>query len=349
MLGVDLFAGAGGLSAGARAAGVRIAVAVESDPRAADAYRLNHPEADLRVMDVRRLPDPAPIATSQPTVLLGGPPCQAFSSSNQRSRSLGNPANRLYVEMLRVARAMRPTHVVIENVRGFVEAQGGLFLSDALKRLRELGYHVAHGMLDAADFGVPQHRRRLFIVGSRGRPPRLPRPVGGPRTTVADALLDLPVLENGAALPLARYRRAPHSAYARRLRGDGAACTGHLVTRNAPHIVERYRHVPPGGNWRAIPARLMAGYADRTRCHEGLYRRLRWDAPSVVLNNFRKNMLIHPWAQRGLSVREAARLQSFPDAHAFAGSIGFQQQQVADAVPPLMARAVLESVLQGAG
>jgi DNA (cytosine-5)-methyltransferase 1 len=107
--------------------------------------------------------------------------------------------------------------------------------------------------------------------------------------------------------------------------------------------------VPPGGNWKNIPKRLMANYQDRRRCHTGIYRRLKWDQPSVVIGNFRKNMLIHPVQDRSLSVREAARLQSFPDWFEFTGSIGFQQQQVGNAVPPMLAEVVFRRIRQLAG
>jgi DNA (cytosine-5)-methyltransferase 1 len=127
-------------------------------------------------------------------------------------------------------------------------------------------------------------------------------------------------------------------------RHDSYAVQGNLVTRSATLIVERYRHIGRGHNWEAIPKRLLKNYKDVTRCHTGIYHRLDWNLPSKVLGNFRKNMLIHPSQHRGLSVREAARLQSFPDWYEFVGSIGFQQQQVADAVPPLLATFVIEHV-----
>ena len=146
-----------------------------------------------------------------------------------------------------------------------------------------------------------------------------------------------------------KYRTAPKSDYAKSLRGNLTECSNHLVTRNNANILKRYQHIPEGGNWENIPVRLMKNYANRTRCHEWIYRRLSIDEPSVVIGNYRKNMLIHPTQNRGLSVREAARLQSFPDTFAFQGSIGLQQQQVGNAVPPLLAKAVFNAILHATG
>jgi DNA (cytosine-5)-methyltransferase 1 len=119
---------------------------------------------------------------------------------------------------------------------------------------------------------------------------------------------------------------------------------GNFVTNSATKIIERYKHIRVGQNWEAIPDRLMDNYEDSSRCHTGIYHRLEWDRPAKVIGNFRKNMLIHPREHRGLSIREAARLQSFPDNYEFVGSVGFQQQQVADAVPPLLAQAVASCI-----
>jgi DNA (cytosine-5)-methyltransferase 1 len=163
--------------------------------------------------------------------------------------------------------------------------------------------------------------------------------------TVHEAISDLPDLPNGASINRMSYKCDAKSNYARLMRGSLQQSSNHLVTKNAPHIIERYKHIPQGGNWADIPPQLMSNYADCSRCHTGIYRRLREDAPSIVIGNYRKNMLIHPTQNRGLSVREAARLQSFPDWYEFKGSIGFQQQQVGNAVPPLLAEAVFRTII----
>jgi DNA (cytosine-5)-methyltransferase 1 len=347
VIGIDLFSGAGGMSLGAEWAGVNVKLALELDPSAFRTYARNHPKcltlrADAQsVFDIRWSTDPAE------TVLFGGPPCQGFSTSNQRTRTKDNDKNWLYQAFISLVRSVRPAWVVFENVRGILETEGGMFATEVEQDLGKLGYRTSSGLLNAAGFGVPQIRSRFFIIARHGKAaPPLPKPKSVRRVVnVSDALHDLPDLEIGASTSVLPYVRPAESAYAKKLRGELEICSGHLVSTNAPYVIDRYSSIPQGGNWEDIPEHLMSNYADRTRCHTGIYRRLSLDAPSVVIGNFRKNMLIHPTANRGLSVREAARLQSFPDNFVFEGSIGFQQQQVGNAVPPLLAQAVFETVV----
>jgi DNA (cytosine-5)-methyltransferase 1 len=346
---IDLFSGAGGMSLGAEACGVRVRYAVENDRDAAATFELNHPSTKLLKRDVRRLraSDFSGLSVSEPTIVFGGPPCQGFSTSNQKNRDLDNENNWLFREYLRLVKQVQPDWVVFENVKGLIETEGGYFLDAVLAGFRKAGYTTSHFVLNSADFGVPQRRHRLFIVGSlHGSELAKPHPTCGKHVTVAEAIGDLPDLDNGAAADEAPYRHRALTKYARMLRGELKSCRNNLVTNNASHIVQRYSHIPQGGNWEDIPKQLMRNYADAKRCHTGIYRRLREDEPSVVIGNFRKNMLVHPWKDRGLSVREAARLQSFPDDFTFTGSIGFQQQQVGNAVPPLLARVIFQSILK---
>ena len=220
-----------------------------------------------------------------------------------------------------------------------------LFLNAIIDRFNQLGYTLSYGILNALDFGVPQKRSRFFLIGSRSnRKVELPRGTVSTPTTVKDAIADLPKLVNGANKSWLSYGDVPPSTYARKLRKKLDGCSSHFVTKNSDEVIRRYRFVPPGGNWENIPSKMMKNYKDRHRCHTGIYHRLHYDRPSIVIGNYRKNMLIHPSENRGLSVREAARIQSFPDSYEFAGSIGFQQQQVGNAVPPQLAEAVFRQL-----
>lgn len=349
MIGIDLFSGAGGMSLGAAQAGIDVVLAVESDPHAAKTYQANYPATTMLNSDIRQISSrkiKSLVPTNNRTVVFGGPPCQGFSYSNQRTRSPENPENWLFLEFLRVVQLLRPDWVVFEDVRGIVDTEKGIFIKEVVERLEKLRYALSYGLLNAMDFGVPQDRARFFVVGSRhGVKFKMPRPTTRKPITVQEAIADLPELGNGASFDWLPYRCAPTSRYARMLRGWMKESPSHLVSRNADWVVRRYPYIPQGGNWEDIPAKAMLNYKDRTRCHTGIYHRLRNDAPSVVIGNYRKNMLIHPEQDRGLSVREAARIQSFPDSYEFHGSIGFQQQQVGNAVPPLLATAVFQAIL----
>jgi DNA (cytosine-5)-methyltransferase 1 len=285
---------------------------------------------------------------SKDLIVFGGPPCQGFSTSNQRTRGEDNEKNWLYKAFISFVAQVKPAWVVFENVRGILETEGGLFAEKVESDLKALGYGTKSGILNAAQFGVPQKRNRFFIIARLdATAPELPSPIEGlPSVSVKDAIDDLPLLRVGAATDVLKYKHAPTTDYAKWSRGELDRCSGHLVSQNADYVVERYPLIPQGGNWEDIPEAMMSNYKDRTRCHTGIYRRLRASEPSVVIGNYRKNMLIHPTQDRGLSVREAARLQSFPDYFEFKGSIGLQQQQVGNAVPPLLAKAVFETVVQ---
>ncbi|PKM45199.1 MAG: DNA (cytosine-5-)-methyltransferase [Gammaproteobacteria bacterium HGW-Gammaproteobacteria-1] len=347
MIGIDIFAGAGGLSVGAGLAGIDVRIAVESDPHAAATFAHNHTETKVICKDIRKVKELSfGNRNHEPVIVFGGPPCQGFSTSNQKTRNSENPNNWLFREFIRIVRLVRPEWVVFENVRGILETEGGFFVSKLAEEFQRLGYTSSYFVLNAADYGVPQKRNRFFFVANlNGISVQPPEPTIKSHVTVKQALSDLPELANGALVNTLPYKHNNPSRYARQLRGEQIVSSNHYVTKNAPHIVDRFRYVPQGGNWADIPDQLMRNYKDRSRCHTGIYHRLADNSPSVVIGNYRKNMLIHPICDRGLSVREAARLQSFPDWFEFQGSIGFQQQQVGNAVPPFLAKAVFEQII----
>jgi DNA (cytosine-5)-methyltransferase 1 len=346
MVGVDLFSGAGGMSLGAKMAGIAVRYAVEVDPHAAATYRTNHPEVTLLQKDIARIKlSDFSFPKGQDVIVFGGPPCQGFSTANQRTRSSSNPENWLFKHFLRVVKLIEPEWVVFENVKGISETEEGFFLKSTITQLTNLGYTVTSSVLNLMHHGGPQKRARVFVVGTKTKAAfEFPKELAK-KVTVREAIVDLPELKSGASTNTLRYKKPPASKYARSLRGRMKECSGHLVSRNASYVLKRYPFIKPGQNWQAIPARLMKNYTDHYRCHTGIYHRLELDEPSIVIGNYRKNMLIHPKQHRGLSVREAARLQSFPDWYNFEGSIGFMQQQVGNAVPPLLANAVFKQLL----
>jgi len=345
-VGIDLFAGAGGLSLGAAMAGIDIQLSIEADIYAAETYRHNHPETKMLNSDIRNINSISINDKNCRKILFGGPPCQGFSTSNQKTRTQANKGNWLFQEFFRIAKLWEPDIIVFENVAGLRETEKGFFLNEIILTLQNMGYIAEPWCLCASDFGVPQKRARLFIIGSKSGKIGEPRKttINNP-VTVNEAIGDLPILKNGASENILKYKREAKNPYAKLMRGKLNQVTNNLVTKNSELIIKRYGHIPQGGNWENIPKELMENYQDRSRCHTGIYHKLRMNKPSVVIGNYRKNMLIHPTQNRGLSVREAARLQSFPDTYEFKGTIGYQQQQVGNAVPPLLAKAVFDKIL----
>lgn len=348
MLGLDLFSGAGGMSLGAKSANIKIVAAVEKDVHAAETYLHNFKNEKLLCRDICSVSakDLKIKSRNEPFIIFGGLPCQGFSTSNQKTRNSKNPVNWLFVEYLRFIRELRPDWILFENVKGILQTEKGVFVDSIIQELQNLGYFVEWKILNSLDYGIPQDRSRLFVVGwlDSKYKFKFPQPTIDKPITVRDAIADLPVLVNGACHTKLPYKTKPKSEYAGKLRGNLTHSTNHVVTRNAEYVLNRYRHIPEGGNWHNIPDALMTNYKDKTRCHTGIYHRLKYSEPSIVIGNYRKNMLIHPTQDRGLSVREAARLQSFPDWFEFKGMIGFQQQQVGNAVPPMLAEVVFKAI-----
>lgn len=347
-IGIDLFAGAGGMSVGAIAAGIDVRVAVEIDYSACVTYRANHPNTLVLNQDIRKVKINGSCRASKNNIkiIFGGPPCQGFSTSNQKTRNRDNLNNWLFKEYLRLIKEQTPDWVIVENVKGLLETEGGFFFETINRKLNKAGYTTTYAVLNAADFGVPQVRNRVFIVGSlHGIKFSFPKPATTAQITVADAISDLPTLQPGCNLHQANYKHEVNSPYQSLMRRDSQHSINNLVTANNESVLKRYKFIPQGGNWEHIPSHLMKNYKDYSRCHTGIYHRLKENSPSVVIGNYRKNMLIHPTEDRGLSVREAARIQSFPDTFHFYGSIGFQQQQVGNSVPPLLAEAIFRQIV----
>lgn len=315
-------------------------------------------------------------------VLIGGPPCQGFSNANRNSWHSDNPNNRLVEVFLSFVRALRPRVFLMENVQGIVwtpkkgapdavsVAEGFVQEADAA------GYLVFPKALDAVWYGVPQHRHRFFILGisadlgytadSFGEWGPFPRPTHGPGTgrewaTVGQAIGDLPKLVNGAGQDRASYRCPADFAQtdfwrAMREGADPDVVWDHVTSKHAGYVLERFRQIPQGENWESI-REMFTNYADVSRTHSNIYRKLKEDEPSITIGHYRKAMLVHPRQVRGLSLREAARLQSFPDWFRFMGRTGIEneentgglthkQQQLANAVCPLVTKAIAERIAE---
>jgi len=348
---VDIFSGAGGLSIGASMAGIKPVMAVEYDIHAANTYKRNHPTIAHNVIqaDIKTI-EPLKYTTKHPFILFGGPPCQGFSIANTKTRNIDNPNNWMFKEYIRFIEELEPEWFLFENVVGFKSFGKGKFAKEVEKELQNLGYETNSSILNAADFGVPQKRNRFFIVGhqqSRGGIKFDFKKLKKQATvSVEEAIHDLPYLKNGEKLKNSSYKSLPKSNFARLMRKNKKKVSQNFVTKNKPHIIDRYKVIKQGENWKAAKKKgFLNSYSSTKHTHSGIYKRLEADKPSVTIANYRKSMLIHPYEDRGLSLREAARLQSFPDDFIFEGSLSYQQQQVGNAVPPLLAKAIFEQII----
>jgi DNA (cytosine-5)-methyltransferase 1 len=352
---IDLFCGAGGLSEGFRQAGFHVLAGQDLDPVFGQTFSATHAEAsflagpiqDVAASDLMRA---AGVKPGQLDVIVGGPPCQGYSVYNHQ-RGTDDPRAGLFHEYLRIVKEIQPRWLVMENVTGITSIAGGAIVREIQSRMRELGYRVEMRLLKAEEFGVPQERRRIFFIATREDVTTIPFPQRThghglqPFVTVWDAISDLPSLENGEDRGLLHYQVPPQNAFQALLRGDRSVIHNHSASRLSKINEERMRHIPPGGSWRDIPFDLLpTGMKKAKRSdHTKRYGRPRNDELSCTILtkcDVHWGAYIHPEQDRAFTVREAARLQSFPDSFDFKGSRTEQFVQVGNAVPPLLGKAV---------
>ena len=356
---IDLFCGAGGLSEGFQQAGFHILAGNDFDEHAGESFRSAHDGAEflpgpIEEVSANKLLTATGLDKGELDCLIGGPPCQAFSIYNHQ-RGLHDKRSTLFEEYLRIVEELAPKWVIMENVTGITSAGKGKAVREIFAGLCELGYSVDMRILRAEEYGVPQERRRVFFIGNRLRLPILwPKPTHGhgllPLVTVGDAISDLPTLKNGEDPGPARYRTPANSGYQAMMRGDSAWVHNHGAPCLAPINLRRMKHIGPGGSWRDIPFELLpAGMQRARRCdHTKRYGRLRMDGlSSTILTkcDIHWGAYIHPEQDRVLTVREAARLQSFPDRFRFLGPRTEQFVQVGNAVPPVLGKCVARAVI----
>jgi DNA (cytosine-5)-methyltransferase 1 len=374
---VDLFCGGGGLSQGFRAIGYDIPFALDFDEDSCATYKANHPDTHVECAPITAL-TPAKIARlagGRINVVLGGPSCQSFSTAGRRNNWVadGDERNHLWEHMLDVVDRLKPQAFLMENVPGMVYFREGEFGDEILKRFTKLGYAVRKEILLAADWGVPQRRRRLFIVGLLGNEPfQFPQPthLGGWRRdtlqlwerrrkqrgllqhlTVWDAIGDLPSLQDSQG-PTTSYAipAAQASSLARNLRRGSRRLRDHEVPSIATETIDLISHVPIGGTWRDIPPHLLPDRHRGMRRTDGtnLLGRLDPNLPSYTIttqfDNVTTGCFTHPYEDRPLSVREGARLQTFPDSYKFVGSLSSRYRQIGNAVPPLLASVLAHEI-----
>lgn len=347
---IELFSGCGGLSTGLMAAGFDVLSAVEINQTAADTYRLNHPNVNLIVDDVRNVTAASlllqhHLRIGELDLLAGCSPCQGFSRLRKGESGKTDPRNQLVLEFLRLVRGLRPKTIFMENVPGLINTEYGEKLFKViLAELTRLGYAVDYKIIDTADYGVPQFRKRFVLLGSRYRryPITLPETTHASPdvcvkqnklawNTVRIAFNGVPVLENGTTDPNIAL---------------------HTCSRIGELNMRRIQSVPHDGGSRSSfpPELVLQCHKDYPDGFRDVYGRMRWDEPSPTLTggctNITRGRYVHPDQDRGISLYEAAKLQTFPDDYVFTGNFGEKSLQIGNAVPVRLAQVMGTRLIQ---
>ena len=345
---IDLFAGCGGLSLGFIKSGYNVSKAVEFDASIANTYKLNHPGVDVIVDDIRNIDQAGVFSQGDADVIIGGPPCQGFSMAGARIRTgfIDDPRNYLFKHYFNVVKTVKPKAFIMENVKGIMTMQDGRIFNEILRLFSDAElldgtpYKIHYKLVKAIDFGIPQKRERMIIIGTQNSEfcfdtiweqtrneiicdyphyfdlVTVQDAIGNLSSTTADGIVANP---------------QPNTDYQRYLATGTKDLTNHTRTNHSSVAVDRMRRVANGENFTSLDETINS-------VHSGAYGRLCWDeqAPTITtrFDTPAGGRFIHPIEDRTLSPREAARIQSFPDNFVFCGNKTSICKQIGNAVPP---------------
>lgn len=349
---LDLFCGAGGMSYGMEKNKHFITeVALDYNAHALETYKHNMPYAqticgDISSEEIREKVVKMCIDKGV-NMIIGGPPCQGFSLKGKKL-GLNDPRNYLFNEYLRFVELLKPEVFVIENVKALLSTSAGWFKDQILAKVRAMGYLVEYGVLTASDFGVPQSRQRAIFICSKRKSVSLPQPTCERTVTVRDAIFDLAYLNSGEGSFEQDYITQPSSEYQIMMRNGSQKLYNHKASNHAEIAIKKLQMIPPECGKEHLPEEYLGNQQ-----FSGTWGRLKWDAVSPTIDtrfdassNGTNN---HPFLHRAITPREAARLQSFDDKFVFIGAKVNIRQQIGNAVPPLMAKAIADKIFMELG
>lgn len=336
---IDLFCGAGGLSYGFECAGFNILLGIDSDAKALEVFEANHKNAksicgDITQIDYEDIKNV--IGNKRIDVIIGGPPCQGMSLSGPRK--FDDPRNKLYLSYIRLVEEIRPRAFVIENVPGLVSLFGGQIKDSIIEKFTDMGYDVQYKILCASDYGVPQSRKRVVFVGTRENIKFEYPQKHDSVVTCEMALSDLPPLIDVLGEEISDYETKPMNTYQALMRSKSKALYNHVAASHSEKVKKIIALVPDGGNYKSLPEE----YRNSRNFHVA-WTRFASKKPAPTIDTGHRHHFHYKY-DRVPTVRECARLQSFPDDFIFAGNKTQQFRQVGNAVPPLMAQAIAGQV-----
>ena len=369
---IDLFAGCGGLTTGFEMAGFNSVLAVEMDNGAAETYKFNHPNTKVLIEDITKIDKISEYIPKEKlddgiVGVIGGPSCQGYSLSGNRDPK--DPRNSLFMDYLRIVREIKPKFFVMENVQGMLSMKtktGENVIDLVLSEMDKSGYNVNYELLNAAEFGVPQARKRVIFVGIRKdlefiKDEVLPKGwlFGENQITVEQALMDLPQIKACEGVEEQEYSSEPQNDYQKYCRNGSNKVHNHIAMRHTKRLVERFEQIKFGqsvGDVSEQYAQRKRG--DATKVSGKSYNQNNYrpypDRPSPTIPASFQSNFVHPYLNRNYTAREGARLQSFPDTYIFKGKRTnmswdkdlSQYQQIGNAVPPLLAKAIAENLVK---
>lgn len=339
---IDLFCGAGGLSYGFEKAGFNVLLGIDNDAKALETFERNHNGAKSICGDITQITyenDIAPLLGDKKIdVIIGGPPCQGFSLSGPRN--FNDPRNKLYLSYIRLVKEIQPKVFVIENVPGLVGLFNGEVKDNIIKTFSEMGYEVEYKILCAADYGVPQNRKRVVFVGVKGKN-TFDFPLAEENQVTCEmALSDLPPLVDTLGETVQSYETEPQNAYQKLMREKSNDVHNHVAASHSKKVQHIISLVPDGGNYKDLPEEFKA-----SRNFHVAWTRFNSQKPAPTIDTGHRHHFHYKY-NRVPTVRECARLQSFPDDFVFLGNKTQQFRQVGNAVPPIMAQRIADQIIK---